>query len=36
MEPALAIDGKPHAPDPAASTRGSTVGSDGNIWVGDE
>jgi hypothetical protein len=37
MEPALAIDGKPHAPDPGGlDTEGITVASDGTIWVGDE
>ena len=37
MEPALKIDGTPHAPDPAGvDSEGIACAADGTIWIGDE
>ena len=37
MEPALAIDGTPHQPDPGGvDSEGIAVSADGTIWIGDE
>ena len=37
MEPALKLDGTPHAPDPGgADSEGIAIASDGTIWIGDE
>jgi hypothetical protein len=37
MEPAFGIDGAPLGPDPGGlDSEGIAVGTDGNIWIGDE